>query len=279
MAKFVTGGELNLALENLFATSKKQLVLISPYVKLHPRLIDILKKRKSDHTLKILMVFGKNDDDISKSMAEDDFRFLTKFPNIEIRYENRLHAKFYANDKSAIFSSMNLYSFSQENNIEFGILTSTSVLGNIAGKLISKTMGKVTWDHHAFLYFSKVFLNSEILFKKTPVYKSKFLNLGKKYIDSRIDVDNLSRFFELRIPIRANHVKKLGYCIRTRKMIPFNIQKPMCDDAFNNWKKYGNEDFAERYCHFSGEESFGQTSMARPILYKYWDEAKFVYDF
>jgi len=225
------------------------------------------------------MVIGKNDDDISKSMTEDDFRFLTKFPNIEIRYEKRLHAKFYANDKTAIFSSMNLYSFSQENNIEFGIITSTSILGSMAGKLISQATGNITWDIHAFRYFSKVFINSELLFKKKPVYKRKFLNLGKKYIESRTEADNLSRFFELKIPIRADHVKRLGYCIRTGKTIPFNIQMPMCDDAFNHWKKHGDKYFEEKFCHFSGEESFGQTIMARPILYKYWDEARFVYNF
>src|SRR5205085_12262201 len=127
MIKFLTGRELNLALENLFVTAKKRLVIISPYIKLHPRLIDILKIRKTDHKLKILIVFGKNDDNISKSMAEDDFRFLTKFPNIEIRYEIRLHAKLYANDMSAIFSSMNLHSFSQNNNIEFDIMITTTV--------------------------------------------------------------------------------------------------------------------------------------------------------
>lgn len=73
--------------------------------------------------LEIIVVFGKNEDDISKSMSQEDFNFFKEFPNIEIRYEKRLHAKYFANEENAILTSMNLYGYSQDNNIEFGILT------------------------------------------------------------------------------------------------------------------------------------------------------------
>jgi hypothetical protein len=34
-----------------------------------------------------------------------------------------------------------------------------------------------------------------------------------------------------------------------------------------------NKDFKEKYCHFSGEFSNGQTSFARPILAKYYKKS------
>lgn len=37
---------------------------------------------------------------------------------------------------------------------------------------------------------------------------------------------------------------------------------------------FKNPDFPEKYCHFSGEESNGETSVNRPILNKNWKKAK-----
>ena len=70
-----------------------------------------------------------------------------------------------------------------------------------------------------------------------------------------------------------------AYCIRTRSPIAFNIDKPYCDSAYESWSKYKNEDFKEKYCHFSGEDSQGETSKAKPILKKHWKEAKSIFNF
>ncbi|MFB2120057.1 hypothetical protein [Parapedobacter sp. 2B3] len=68
--------------------------------------------------------------------------------------------------------------------------------------------------------------------------------------------------------------KHAGYCIRTGQKIPFNPEKPFCADAFKSWSKYSNGDFSEKFCHYSGEPSNGQTSFNKPILSKYWKKAK-----
>jgi hypothetical protein len=93
MAKFLTGNELNLELEKLFERADEQIILISPYIKLHDRYISSLRTKKENSDLEIIIVFGKNEEDLSKSMKEEDFNFFKEFPNIEVRYEKRLHAK------------------------------------------------------------------------------------------------------------------------------------------------------------------------------------------
>jgi hypothetical protein len=65
-----------------------------------------------------------------------------------------------------------------------------------------------------------------------------------------------------------------GYCIRTGKEIPFNIKKPMSYEAYKMWSKYNDPDYPEKYCHFSGELSYGKTSVNKPILSKNWKKAK-----
>ncbi len=98
MAEFLTSSDLNSAMEGIFESAENQLLLISPYIKLHERYKSILKSKLQNHKLKITVVFGKNEDDVSKSVKIEDINFFTEFPNIEIRYEKRLHAKYYANE-------------------------------------------------------------------------------------------------------------------------------------------------------------------------------------
>ena len=277
MAIFLKGNELNSALENVFEYAKEYLILVSPYIKLHDRYASALRAKRENYDLEIVVVFGKNENDFSKSMKQEDFNFFKEFPNIEIRYEKRLHAKYYANESSAILTSMNLYTFSQDNNIEAGVLT------NVKGILESITR-KENLDDDAAIYFDRVIEQSDLLFKKVPKFENTLLGISKRYIGSEIETDKLSDFFikkskgnasfekENRVPQKSE--KKMGYCIRTGTQIEFNQKLPMSDTAFQNWKKFGNKDYPEKYCHFSGEISNGETTFSRPILRKNWTKAK-----
>lgn len=305
MAKFLKGNELNSELEKLFEKAEEQLILISPYIKLHDRYASTLRTKINNPKLKITIVFGKNEYDISKSMKQEDFIFFKEFPNIEIRYEKRLHAKYYASENYAIMTSMNLHSYSQNNNIESGILTNASILENFADKLITNVTGENSFDNQAWDYFTgEVVDNSVLLFRKLPQFDKGTLGIGinKKYLSSEIEVDKLSDFFADKPKVdtfyrkdKPNESKNIeqfvqptnsidsciptGFCIRTGIPIPFNVENPMCYDAFRTWNEFGNRDYPERFCHFSGEPSNGETSVNRPILKKNWKKAKEIFDF
>ena len=119
-------------------------------------MIDIGKSWVRRIVLRAVLVFGKNEKDITKSLTSADLEFFKQFPDIEIRYEKRLHAKFYANESAQILTSMNLYDFSQDENIEAGIKTEFSSLGNLASKIISseKNIDQDAWDYFCLLYTS-----------------------------------------------------------------------------------------------------------------------------
>ena len=70
MAKFLTGNELNTELEKIFERADEQIILISPFIKLHDRFISTLRTKKDNHKLEIIIVFGKNEEDMSKSMKQ-----------------------------------------------------------------------------------------------------------------------------------------------------------------------------------------------------------------
>ena len=282
MAKFLKGNILNAELEKIFESAKGSIILISPYIKLHDRFKSSLLTKLENDELEITVLFGKNENDLSKSMKQEDFDFFKQFPNIEILFENRLHAKYYANESKAILTSMNLYGFSQNNNIETGILMEKTLKGTFTGNN--------NLDHDAWEYFEEVLQQADLLFEKRPIYEKKNILSSKEYIKSKIETDKLSDFFNKKssdkvfkktinkkgsINIDSNAVKKgNGYCIRTGKEIPFNVEKPMLYEAFKMWNKYKDPNFSETYCHFSGELSNGETSVSKPILNKNWKKAK-----
>ena len=70
----------------------------------------------------------------------------------------------------------------------------------------------------------------------------------------------------------------VGYCIRTGNKIPFNLAKPMSYEAFTIWNQFGDPNYEENFCHFSGEPSYGETCYSKPILGKNWKKAKEMYD-
>ncbi len=274
MAQFLTGNKLNSGLEEIIQNAQQQLILISPYIKLHERYISVLKEKIGNPHLNIIVVFGKNEDKLSKSMNYEDVTFFTQFPNVEIKYEKRLHAKYYANESNALLTSMNLYSYSQDNNIESGVLTKAGFLKNLTG-LSNPLIWETDFDKQASEYFWRVIEQSELLFCKEPVFQSGFLGFNKKSEYSEIKVNKLSSVFaeakSLKVENEENkkvelkeNLKPTAYCIRTGTKIPFNIEKPLSPEAYKSWSRYSDVDYTEKYCHFSGELSGGETSVSNP---------------
>jgi hypothetical protein len=158
-----------------------------------------------------------------------------------------LHAKCYLNEAEAIITSMNLYEFSQQNNNEMGIYISKTQDPDLYNSTFEEVQRLLTISEEIRVTVKKVTAD-------TPAKaESKSQNL-KTY-----DHQN-------------------GFCIRTGVSIPFDIEKPMCYEAFKSWSKYGDPNYPEKYCHFSGEISNGDTSISRPILKKNWKKAKEIHD-
>lgn len=293
-ARFIADSDLNAALEGIFKDARRQLILISPYIKLHDRLQAILKTRLSDPELFIQVVFGKNEEDPKRSMRKEDLDFFMQFPNIELRYERRLHAKYYTNDSSALITSMNLYSYSQDNNIESGILTSVTALSGLADRLTRSE----SLDEQAVHYFGRVVEQATLIFKREPEYERAMFGLARKYTVSNTSVNKVQEFFSGRtsservaptvppivstfsppVPVSSHTAyeasKPSAFCIRTGVPIPFNVKRPLCEEAYRSWSRYQDEHYTEKFCHFSGEPSHGETSYAKPILWKHWAKAK-----
>lgn len=278
MAEFLKDSKLVSAIEELIDKADKELWLISPYIKFDGRIKDRLRLKKQCPSLHIVIVFGKNEEDTSKSLSKEDFEFLKDFPSITVGYEPRLHAKYYSSEDFSIITSMNLHQYSLHNNIEVGIKLKSK-------KWFQQASKDGEADYDAAIYFDEVVQNCTIIFDKDSVMKKGVLGFGEVYSHSEIKTDDSETFFIKKDSFVGkkyfqskvvNHgvSNKQGYCIRTAKPIPFNPKRPMCDEVLKVWNKFRDVNYPEKYCHYSGEPSNGETSFNKPILRKNWSKAK-----
>ena len=114
MAKFLNTTGISYHLEELIKNTKDRLVLISPYLQFHKRVKDHLENlniQKRD----IRIIYREN------KLQVEESNWLESQIGIRTSLCSSLHAKCYLNENEAIVTSMNLYSFSQQNNDEMGI--------------------------------------------------------------------------------------------------------------------------------------------------------------
>lgn len=302
MSTFLTGDSLNNAIDGIITNAKRFIVITSPYIKLDDHFKERFNLIKNDPSIYLQIIFGKNEDNLYRSLKSEDLEYFKSFPNISIIYEPRLHAKSYVNESEGIVTSMNLYDYSAENNVEYGVAFSKI------------TLTEKVYQEHETHHIEMLEQSAHCVFIKRPVFKKTLLGLSKNYLRSEVlldlfesfdphkygyerivykDIDVISLDDKETVPVLKTRSEKrlekelntvaeaepeienehvafdtpeIGYCIRTGEEIPFNPERPLCYRAFKSWAKFENYDFPEKYCHKTGKPSNGKTSMANPIL-------------
>jgi hypothetical protein len=135
-----------------------------------------------------------------------------------------------------VITSLNLYEFSMANNKEMGVLIDKN--DPVDTQVFDDALKEVDYINQTSQRFE--------LSAPKPSYSTKTDSKSRENKPSSIQAD-----------------KPNGYCIRSGVEIPFNIEKPMCYDAYKAWSKYSDPDYPEKFCHFSGEPSNGETSVSK----------------
>ena len=240
MAKFINTRKAVSEIEDLIKNAGERLILVSPYLKLSKDFKELLTYRNSKDKI-TTVIFGKQE------LNPDEMKFLQGLRFVILKYNEDLHAKCYVNDDKMVITSLNLYEFSMANNKEMGVLIDKNDPADTA--LFDDAFKEVDYINQTSQRFE---LNSpKPAFTKTSDNKS-----SKDKTSSTNSGDN-------------------GYCIRTGAKIPFDVEKPLSYDAYKSWNKSGADpDHSEKFCHFSGEASNGETTVSKPILKKNWKKAK-----
>ncbi|MDP1747763.1 MAG: phospholipase D family protein [Bacteroidota bacterium] len=244
MAKFLNTSGVSYHLEELIKGTKDKLILISPYLQFSQRIkehIENLNIQKKD----IRIVFRES------KLQLDENNWLEKQIGVRTSICSNLHAKCYINESEAIITSMNLYEFSQQNNNEMGI--------------------HITKVDDSELY------NDTLIEVNRLITISKEIRVSIQEIPSAHQNKTEKKNAEITYSSEKPFNKSNAFCIRTGVHIPFNIERPFSYDAYKKWNEFANIDYPEKFCHFSGEKSDGETSMDKPILKKNWKKAKEIF--
>ncbi|WP_178989026.1 phospholipase D family protein [Winogradskyella schleiferi] len=293
MSTFLTGDNLNNAIDDIITNAKKFIYITSPYIKLDAHYKERFDLIKNNPNIYLQVIFGKNEANFYRSMRSEDLDYFKAFPNVSIIYEPRLHAKSYVNESEGIITSMNLYDYSAENNVEYGVAFSKI------------TLTEKVYQEHENHHFDLLENSAHCVYIKRPVFKKALLGLSRNYLRSEVlldifesfdpnkdgyervvyqDIDVVSLDDKEVIPeLKTRSEKRLeqnqkpevpkkketkkenivskykekGYCIRTGEEIAFNPERPFCYKAYKSWVKFENYEFPEKYCHKTGEPSNG----------------------
>lgn len=234
MAKILTTKGSAAALEDIIRKATKEIYIISfSYIISDSFLTRI--RQAVERGVVINLVYGKSIKDVS-------YEQLKGIANVKIFHYENLHAKIFANETKCIIGSMNFSEASEINNTELGVMLS---LQN---------------DQEAF--------EDAIGHCKEIVREAK---LERPMMPKKILDENKRNGVKVAVPEQFDDAHPQGYCIRTGKRIPLNHEKPYSLKAYDEWMNWGgNETYGEKYDHFTGEQSHGETCFATPILNKNW---------
>ena len=228
MAKFLNTQGVSYYLKELIENSNDKLYLISPYLQLNNQLKLSLEDRHK-FSIDIIIIYGKVTE-INPAESE----WLKSMPGIKLMFHQDLHAKCYFNEKEAIITSMNLYMFSQQNNVEMGIYITKEKDEELYTQIANEVDRIKRGSEHRTISVQKVETKKDDIPKPTKKKETK-ATPGQ------------------------------GHCIRCDKTIKLNPLVPYCKDCYNIWKKYGDDEYQENHCHICGKDE--TTTMLKPTCY------------
>ena len=228
---------------DILRNAKKHVTLVSPYNKFWTHLRNELQRTVA-RDVRVDFIYRNGERSEDTDWLED--------LGVRVHAVQNLHAKIYLNESSVLVTSMNLLESSSKNSMEICI--------SIRDKNEQKDVRE---------------------YVKTLLLIAKRADEGKKTsarpATSRAKTRKPQTVSEGRLgykvgapePSLESLLNDLvvatsgGRCIRCEEPIPFDQDRPLCDDCFKSWKRYENWDYEEDYCHRCGAD--WDTSYAKPL--------------
>lgn len=251
MAKFLNAAGAQAALIDLIKNTEKELVIVSPYLKLSSLMKSYITGIDTNRiSLNIIYRSGTE-------LIDEDLAFFKGLSNMKLYQCDNLHTKCYINERAGLITTMNLHEHSQSHNWEMGILFSkegdTGIYNDVTEEL--RLMGS---------QLKPIDLRSP---KKTGQKSTATAPSLQKQAVSRLakkptEAPNKGLIDKLIDKV----IGEEAYCIRCGKMIDkFDLQKPYCDTCYASWARYKNPKYKEKFCHACGcDDPKHPTSFEKP---------------
>ncbi len=240
MSKFLDTQSISSELLHLIKEAKEKVILVSPFLKVNIQIQERLRTQGNIENLKeITIIYGKSE------LKKTEISWMSNINNLELFEKKNLHAKCYINENKAIICSMNLYDFSQQNNIEMGILITKKDDPEAYKEMISEINN---------LKINGVLHNLTSNNKSTPlsIMNNKFIELTlrqqlrkhflKEYRQGKSKRTSLSTF-------RIFSNKQLDQIIKLKKLHLKDLEEILTIEQFSQYGKeiLDNLEYSNKY--------------------------------
>lgn len=227
MVEILATEALNDTIVSIIENARRHLVIISPFLKINRKMrasIEVALKRD----VKLTVLYGKSE------LDRETMDWLRSLPYCNIGYIENLHAKLILNEEAAVMSSMNLYEFSQVNNVELGM---------------------IAWMKDGKNEFK------DLLFEAVNIINLSIKQYGRWDIE---DIDRplrgLFRKESFFVPVenvvgeKTEAERMICHCIRCNRAIPSEHPYPYCGRCLDSWGQYKNLGYSEPngHCYICG---------------------------
>jgi phosphatidylserine/phosphatidylglycerophosphate/cardiolipin synthase-like enzyme len=213
--------------------AKQYVILITPYINLW-RHVQTELGLATKRGVKVTVIIR---DEEWKPETREDIAWLQD-KGIQVKSAEWLHAKIYLNEHAVFVSSMNLTEVSTRNSLELGL----AVRESEAAKRV------------------RDYVTNTVMPQAKPVSAPQ-TEPRQQPVNRRAQPEPRPR--PTTPHAQSTQQTAAGACIRCRRPLYPNPDKPLCDDCYDEWAQYENEDYAERFCHICGRP--WETSYARPL--------------
>ena len=234
MVAFLTTSKAYATIEEIIDKATTKVVLISPYIRISDQLFDRLKHIDRQGIRTIVVCRGKDLDTEEKGR-------LRQLKNLELRFDEDLHAKCFYNEKFMVITSLNLFDYSRQHNREMGILLSSDEDAD--------TFKEALREANFIVDGAK---------KDSPIR-----NIIREAVKEAKAVVDSPTVGDVRKAKTSSTRKNGGYCIRCKANIPLDPSKPYCENCFSVWVKYEDPAYKEKYCHWCGKTT--KTTIEYPL--------------
>lgn len=239
MAKFLDGAGVQSALTDIIKNADKELVLISPYLKIPQQTRQYLNS--IDKKINSVKIIYRTDFKISS----EDLEFFRTLHHLELFHCDNLHSKCYLNENTGLITSMNLHEHSQTHNWEMGVRFSKQLDPDIYDE-VRKELSHLVNE-------AKPHILTRAAPDPKPSPRAEPVRAPvKKSVYKPTEAPNKGIFDKILDKVTG----EAAYCIRCGDGMPkFDLNKPYCDRCYAIWSRYRNPRYPEKYCHGCGNET------------------------
>ncbi len=276
MVEFLNKDASYAKIVEIVSKAESKLVLISPYIKIPSDLLERLKYMDGK-AIKTIVVCREKD--LNSEVKSE----LKQLKNLDLRFDENLHAKCFYNEKSMVITSLNLYEHSQQNNREMGVLLDSKEDTSVFNEALSEAdfiVNRAKKEKPGFAVSKPKREKPNITQgraqggkQKTIVNTPKDASVlgsivrGVRDVIKELNTETSSLPRHTLRPAKTTRGTTLkGFCIRCGKSITFNTDAPYCLDCFRIWNKFKNQNHEEEHCHLCGAPN-ELTTLNKPLCY------------